>query len=50
MKHILIVDDDIHIGNMVDEALVKEGNKIFSFRDLYVGLSKVKDLLRIDML
>lgn len=25
MKNILIVDDDIHIGNMLEEALVKEG-------------------------
>lgn len=28
MKHILIIDDDIHIGNMIDEVLVKEGYKV----------------------
>lgn len=25
MKNILIVDDDIHIGNMLEEALTAEG-------------------------
>ena len=25
MKHILIVDDDIHINNMLDEVLSQEG-------------------------
>ena len=25
MKNILIIDDDIHIGNMLAEALEKEG-------------------------
>lgn len=28
MKHILIIDDDIHIGNMLEEALTKEGYSI----------------------
>ena len=28
MKHILIVDDDVHIGNTIDEALVKEGYQV----------------------
>ena len=25
MKNILIIDDDIHIGNMLEEVLTKEG-------------------------
>ena len=25
MKHILIIDDDVYIGNMLEEALTKEG-------------------------
>ena len=25
MKRILIVDDDIHIGNMLEEVLVRDG-------------------------
>lgn len=28
MKNILIIDDDIHIGNMLDEVLSKEGYKV----------------------
>lgn len=27
MKHIFIVDDDIHIGNMLEDALQREGYK-----------------------
>ena len=29
MKSILIIDDDIHIGNLVEEALCKEGYRAF---------------------
>lgn len=28
MKHIFIVDDDIHIGNMLEEVLQREGYKV----------------------
>lgn len=28
MKHILIIDDDIHIGNMLEEILTKEGYRV----------------------
>lgn len=28
MKNILIIDDDIHIGNMLEETLTKEGYKV----------------------
>lgn len=28
MKHILIIDDDIHIGNMLEEVLAKEGYRV----------------------
>lgn len=29
MKNILIVDDDLHIGNMLEEVLTKEGYSVF---------------------
>ena len=29
MKRILIIDDDIHIGNVLEETLSKEGYQIF---------------------
>lgn len=28
MKHILIIDDDIHIGNMLEEVLAREGYRV----------------------
>ena len=28
MKNILIIDDDINIGNMLEEALAKEGHHV----------------------
>ena len=28
MKHILIIDDDIHIGNIIEEALIKEDYQV----------------------
>lgn len=28
MKHILIIDDDIYIGNVIEEALIKEGYQV----------------------
>lgn len=30
MKKILIIDDDIHIGNFMDEALSREGYHVFT--------------------
>ena len=30
LKNILIIDDDIHIGNMLEETLTKEGYGVFS--------------------
>ena len=29
MKKILVIDDDVHISDMIEEALTKEGYSIF---------------------
>ena len=29
MKKILIIEDDIHIGNMLEETLLQEGYRVF---------------------
>lgn len=54
MKTILVVDDDMHIGNMLEEALSREG---YSVRRAYSGteaqlvLSKSKpDLILLDLM
>lgn len=54
MKHILIIDDDMHIGNMLEEALSKEGYGVLraysGTESLYV-LSKVRpDLVLLDLM
>ena len=28
MKHILVIDDDVHIGNMLEETLEREGYQV----------------------
>lgn len=54
MKHILIIDDDIHIGNMIDEALVKEGYQVsraYSGTEALYALSALKpDLILLDLM
>lgn len=51
MKQILIIDDDAHIGNMLEEVLVKEGYKIlraYSGTEALLVLSTAKpDLILI---
>ena len=32
MENILIIDDDIHIGNMLEETLTKEGYAVCRMR------------------
>ena len=54
MKHILIIDDDIHIGNMIDEVLVKGGYKVsraYSGTEALLVLSMSKfDLILLDLM
>lgn len=54
MKRILIIDDDIHIGNVLEETLSKEGYQIFraySGTEALFVLSKSKpDLVLLDLM
>lgn len=54
MKHILIIDDDVHIGNMLNEVLNGEGYKIsraYSGTEAMLLLSNIKpDLVLLDLM
>ena len=54
MKTILITDDDMHIGNLLEEALVKEGYEVaraYSGTEAQLLLSKTKpDLILLDLM
>ena len=54
MKHIFIVDDDIHIGNMLEEVLQREGYKVsraYSGTEALVVLSfQTPDLILLDLM
>lgn len=54
MKHILIIDDDIHIGNIIEEALIKEGYQVsraYSGTEaLYVLSASKPDLILLDLM
>ena len=54
MKRILIIDDDIHIGNMLEEALSEEGYKIsraYSGTEALLVLSQsTPDLILLDLM
>lgn len=54
MKHILIVDDDIHISNMLFEILTKEGYKVSraysGTETLLFLLSEKPDLILLDLM
>ena len=54
MKHILIIDDDIHIGNTIGEALKKEGYQVsraYSGTEaLYVLSGSKPDLILLDLM
>lgn len=54
MKHIFIVDDDIHIGNMLEEVLQREGYKVsraYSGAEaLLVLSSQTPDLILLDLM
>jgi DNA-binding response OmpR family regulator len=54
MKKILIIDDDIHIGNMLEEALTKEGYAVaraYSGTEAVLVLTSAKpDLILLDLM
>ncbi|MGN0678635.1 MAG: response regulator transcription factor [Oscillospiraceae bacterium] len=54
MKTILVTDDDMHIGNLLEEALVKEGyavTRAYSGTEAQLVLSKTKpDLILLDLM
>lgn len=54
MKHILIIDDDIYIGNLLEEALKKEGyhvTRAYSGTEALLVLSGAKpDLVLLDLM
>ena len=54
MKHIFIVDDDIHIGNMLEEVVQREGYKVsraYSGTEaLLVLSSQTPDLILLDLM
>lgn len=54
MKHILIIEDDTHIGNMIEEALVKEGYQVsraYSGTEALLVLSGSQpDLILLDLM
>lgn len=53
-KRILIIDDDIHIGNMLEEALSKEGYEVlraYSGTEALLVLAGAKpDLILLDLI
>lgn len=54
MKNILIIDDDIHIGNMLEETLTKEGYGVFraysGTEALFVLSHEKPDLALLDLM
>ena len=54
MKHIFVIDDDIHIGNMLEEILVKEGyhvSRAYSGTEALLFLSATRpDLVLLDLM
>ena len=54
MKHILVIDDDMHIGNMLEEVLIKEGYKVsraYSGTEAVLLLSNMKpDIILLDLM
>lgn len=54
MKRILVIDDDIHIGNLLEEALTGEGysvSRAYSGTEAQLLLSKEKpDLILLDLM
>ena len=53
-EHIMVIDDDIHIGNMLEEALSRDGYKVsraYSGTEALMLLSAQKpDLVLLDLM
>ncbi len=54
MKHILVIDDDIHIGNLLEEALTREGygvSRAYSGTEALLQLERERpDLILLDLM
>lgn len=54
MKHILIIDDDMHIGNMLEETLTREGYRVsraYSGTEALLVFAQEKpDLILLDLM
>ncbi len=54
MKNILIVDDDIHIGNVIEELLIKEGYSVLraysGTEALFILSKQIPDLILLDLM
>ena len=54
MKHILVIDDDIHIGNLLQEALEGEGYRVtraYSGTEAVLALERARpDLILLDLM
>lgn len=54
MKHILIIDDDIYIGNVIEESLIKEGYQVLraysGTEAIYVLSASTPDLILLDLM
>ena len=54
MKHILIIDDDIYIGNVMEEVLIKEGYEVLraysGTEAIYVLSASTPDLILLDLM
>ena len=54
MKQILIIDDDIYIGNVIEEALIKEGYQVLraysGTEAIYVLSASTPDLILLDLM
>ena len=54
MRHILIVDDDVHIGSLLEEALMQEGYRVsraYSGTEALLALDRQRpDLILLDLM
>lgn len=54
MKQVLIIDDDIYIGNVIEEALIKEGYQVLraysGTEAIYVLSASTPDLILLDLM
>lgn len=54
MKNLLIIDDDLHIGNVLEEILTKEGyavTRAYSGTEAVLALSNIRpDLVLLDLM